>query len=99
MPPPAFPVRKNPTDPAPLHATGSNLIPNAFIVMLLKGHTLEKHFKAVGTDLSPGFRHKFGSSRDAPIGYVCDLNPEMLQKVRMDPGVEFVEQEQIFSVE
>ena len=57
-------------------------IPGGYIVSFHPGHTFEKHFATVGC------RFEFPTLRD---GYFGDLDDELLNAVRNDPGVRLVE--------
>jgi hypothetical protein len=65
----------------------SDKYPDAYIVTLHRGHTLEQHFDAIGSDLRslPGFR-TYG------FGYSAVMDDKTRdEQVRRDPGVRVVE--------
>jgi hypothetical protein len=57
--------------------------PTVYVVVFRDGHTLAKHFEAIGQEF------KIGSMGD--IGYFAIMDDALLTAVRSDPGVDFVE--------
>jgi hypothetical protein len=76
--------------PCPYYRPDAELVEHGYIVVLREGHTLEKHFEQIGSDLSRD------ASRFHPItainAYHARLDHDLVhQQIRFDPGVEFVE--------
>ena len=57
-------------------------IPGSYIIRFHLGHTVSKHFAVVGRD--------FGLTK-LSNGYFADLDDELFDAVRGDPGVKYVE--------
>jgi hypothetical protein len=74
---------------APYHRpTDQRLVDREYVVMLREHHTLEQHFKVINTNVTaeaPFFRQ----IHTLP-GYRAELDDDLLETIRLDPGVERV---------
>jgi hypothetical protein len=82
---------------APLLPPNANLehfVTGYYGVYLLPGHTLQKHFKVIQTDLTPYIRYVRDGlfvDRVQRVVYGCrEVDDVMLAAIRSDPGVEVV---------
>ena len=68
---------------APHHRSDpENIIPGVYMVMFHAGHTVEKHFAFLG--------RKFDLTT-LPRGYFANMDDQLLDAIRRDPGVKLVE--------
>lgn len=67
---------------APYYPDEENRVPGSYIVQFNIGHTIAKHFASLGRefDLKP-----------LDEGYYANLDDQLLNAVRRDPGIEYVE--------
>ena len=72
--------------PAPYHRHERTRRPNEYLVVFNPGHTLEKHFAFLGFE--------FEVVIDCKEWYGVDMDEQLLNAIRQDPGVEFVEDNQ-----
>ena len=79
---------------APLLPPNANLedfVTGHYGVYLLPGHTLQKHFEVIQTDLTPYIRHVVDRIFVDRVVYRCrHVDDVMLALIRSDPGVEVV---------
>ena len=68
---------------APYYYYGKDAMPGIYMVRFHLGHTIAKHFAFIGRE--------FDLTDLGGDGYGANLNDELLNAVRQDPGVEFVE--------
>ena len=64
------------------HPDPKNTIPGVYMVLFHQGHTIDKHFAFLG--------RKFDFST-LPTGYLADLDDQLLDAVRRDPGIRCAE--------
>lgn len=57
-------------------------IPGCYIVSFHPGHTIAKHFAFLGREFNPTALKQ---------GYFADIDDELFDAVRSDPGLEFIE--------
>ena len=65
-----------------------NRVPGRYLVAFHPGHTLEKHFVFLGLEFE-AFRFDFGYG---DVGYGAEMEPHLVNVVRSDPRVEYVEE-------
>jgi len=68
---------------APYYHYGKDAVPGSYMVKFHLGHTIAKHFAFIGRE--------FDLVDIGGDGYGANLNDELLNAIRQDPGVEFVE--------
>ena len=67
---------------APYYNYGEDAVPGIYMVMFKKGHTIAKHLAFLGREFDLTALHR---------GYFANMDDQLLNAVRCDPGVEFVE--------
>lgn len=67
---------------ATYHSYGRNAVPGIYIVQFYPGHTIAKHFAFLGREFEV---------HSLLEGYWADVDDEIFNAIRCDPGVEFVE--------
>ncbi|KPM37675.1 hypothetical protein AK830_g8908 [Neonectria ditissima] len=83
--------------PCPYHRPNAKLIEDEYIVVLHRGHTLQKHFDQIGSDLTVNASMFY--SIDTINGYRAKLPQDFVHDhIRFDPGVEFVEHDHSISL-
>ncbi|KAF5027005.1 hypothetical protein F66182_880 [Fusarium sp. NRRL 66182] len=83
--------------PCPYHRPNAELIEDEYIVVLHQGHTIQQHFKHIGSDLTVNASMFYPI--DAINGYRAKLSHELVHdRIRFDPGVEFVEHDHRISL-
>ncbi|KAI9709481.1 MAG: snoRNA-binding rRNA-processing protein [Bogoriella megaspora] len=77
---------------APLHCNGdrSRIVPDKYIILLLPGHSVQKHSQAVGRDMSK-YVKGFNNYMNKALWYTAKLDEDLLASVRSDAGVDSVE--------
>ena len=69
---------------APYHHYEENRVPGVYIVAFRSGHTVAKHFAFLDREFDI-------TAYEGDVGYFADMDDQLLDAVRRDPGVEFVE--------
>ena len=70
---------------APYYHYEEGVVPGQYIVMFYKGHTLAKHFTFLGREFD------LMCTYTPDWGYCADLDDQLFDVVRRDPGVELVQ--------
>ena len=75
----------------PHNADLEKFVPGFYGVYLVPGHTLQQHFEAVKTDLTPHIYNVFDRLYPDRVVYGCkNVDGELLAAIRSDSGVEAV---------